>query len=128
MRESERWCVQHERAETTNALTCQIILLRDDAAGKGKEGRLRAPVQLQTDRQTGGLSVREGERDIVQSNAPRRSTYSLTCQINLLRDDAAGRARGNDGGGGGWSVGTRRDGPFAPSRRSATTVPAGNQG
>ena len=50
MRESERWCVQHERAETTNALTCQIILLRDDAAGKAKEGRLRAPVQLQTDR------------------------------------------------------------------------------
>ena len=34
MRESERWCVQHERAETTNALTCQIILLRDDAAGR----------------------------------------------------------------------------------------------
>ena len=103
MRESERWCVQHERAETTNALTCQIILLRDDAAGKGKEGRLRgAPVQLQTDRQTGGLSVREGDRDIVQSNAPRRSTHSLlTCQINLLRGEAAGRARGSDDRGGG---------------------------
>ena len=102
MRESERWCVQHERAETTNALTCQIILLRDDAAGKGIEGRLRAPAQLQTDRQTGGLSVREGERDIVQSNAPRRSTHSLlTCQINLLRGEAAGRARGSDDRGGG---------------------------
>ena len=109
MGESERWFVQHERAETTNALTCQIILLRDDAAGKGKEGRLRAPVQLQTDRQTGGLSVREGERDGVQSNAPRRPTHSLTCQINLLlRDDAAERARGSDGRGGGWSVGARR--------------------
>ena len=102
--------VQHERAETTNALTWQIILLRDDAAGKGKEGRLRAPVQLQTDRQTGGLSVRDGERDVVQSNAPRRSAHSLTCQINLLlRDDAAERARGpSDGRGGGWSVGARR--------------------
>ena len=70
MRESERWCVQHERAETTNALTCQIILLRDDAAGKGIEGRLRAPAQLQTDRQTGGLSVRV-EREI-SSNQTRR--------------------------------------------------------
>ena len=93
-----------ELAETINALTCQINLLRDDEALKGKQGRLRAPAQVQTDRQTGGLSVRE----VVQSNAPRRSTHSLTCQINLLRDDAAGRARGSDGRGGGWSVGARR--------------------
>ena len=52
--------------------------------------------------------MREGERDVVQSNAPKRSTHSLTCQINLLRDDAAGRARSSDGRGGGWSVGARR--------------------
>ena len=52
--------------------------------------------------------MREGERDIVESNAPRRSTYPPSCQINLLRDDAAGRARGSDGRGGGWSVGARR--------------------
>ena len=41
--------------------------------------------------------MREGERDVVQSNAPRRSEHSLTCQINLLRDDAAERTRSSDG-------------------------------
>ena len=97
-----------ELAETINALTCQINLLRDDEALKGKQGRLRAPAQLQTDRQTGGLSVREGERDVVQSNAPRRSTHSLTCQKKLPRDDAAGMARGNDDRGEVVSVGARR--------------------
>ena len=93
-----------ELAETINALTCQINLLRDDEALKGKQGRLRAPAQVQTDRQTGGLSVRE----VVQSNAPRRSTHSLTCQKKLPRDDAAGMARGNDDRGEVVSVGARR--------------------
>ena len=96
-----------ELAETINALTCQINLLRDDEALKGKQGRLRAPAQVQTDRQTGGLSVRE----VVQSNAPRRSTDSLTCQKKIPRDDAAGMARGNDDRGrGGWCRSGRGDG------------------
>ena len=54
--------------------------------------------------------MREGERDVVQSNAPRRSTHSLTCQINLLRDDAAGRGKGE---------GQRRQGRGVVSRGAA---------
>ena len=53
--------------------------------------------------------MREGDREIRRSNAPRRSVNALSCQINFLRDDAAGRARGSDDRGGGGQSG-RGDG------------------
>ena len=105
MRESERWC-KITAPRHDDALTCQIDLLRGDAVGTGKEGRIRSPGQPQIDRQTGGLSVsNEGDREIRRSNVPRRSVNALTCQINFLRDDAAGRARGSDDRGGGGQSG-----------------------
>ena len=40
-------------------------------------------------------------RDTPANDAPRQLANAITCQINFLRDDAAGRARGSDDRGGG---------------------------
>ena len=99
MRESERWC-KITAPRHDDALTCQIDLLRGDAVGTGKEGRIRSPGQPQTDRQTGGLSVtRETERFVDQTCRDGRSTLSPAKPTSCETTRPEGRGAATTGAG-----------------------------
>ena len=105
MREGDREI--HHRRRCIPGLGRRAELLGRDTTANGRSN-LSSLRLLRRRRCMPGLCRRVEllGRDTPANDAPRQSVNAtITCQINFLRDDAAGRARGSDDRGGGGQSG-----------------------